>query len=151
MTTDKPTTPRNSLDPLDPRAIDSNPDPITGEPGSHPVGTGLGAGGGAVAEPLLGDGRTYPAAAGAIIGAVAGGLAGKGAAESMNPTAGGVPEQHEVGTGVGASGGALGGAAIGAVGGPVGMAAGAAIGAAAGGMAGKGAGEAVNPTCYGSA
>ena len=40
---------------------DSNPDPITGAPGSHPVGT--------------------------VIGAVAGGLAGKGVAEAVNPTA----------------------------------------------------------------
>ena len=39
---------------------DLNPDPITGEPGSHPVGTG--------------------------VGAVAGGLAGKGVAEKVDPT-----------------------------------------------------------------
>ena len=44
---------------------DSNPDPITGAPGSHPVGTGLGAAAG---------------------GAVVGGLAGKGVAEGLNPT-----------------------------------------------------------------
>ena len=64
-----------------------HPDPITGEPGSHPVGTGVGAAGagaigaviGAVAGPL-------GALAGAAIGSVIGGLAGKGVAEAMDPT-----------------------------------------------------------------
>ncbi len=51
---------------------EANHDPITGEPGSHPVGTGVGAAGGAMI--------------GAAVGGVAGGLAGKGVAESVNPT-----------------------------------------------------------------
>ena len=58
---------------------DSNPDPITGAPGSHPVGTGLGAAAGAVGGPV-------GAVAGAAVGAVVGGLAGKGVAEGLNPT-----------------------------------------------------------------
>ena len=36
------------------RGKDLNEDPITGEPGSHPVGTGLGAAGGAAAGAALG-------------------------------------------------------------------------------------------------
>ena len=47
------------------RNADDNRDPISGERGAHPVGTGLGA------------------AAGAIVG----GLAGKGVAELIDPTA----------------------------------------------------------------
>ena len=68
---------------------DTNPDPITGEPGSHPVGvvvgaaiTGAAAGaaGGAVGGPV-------GAVAGAAIGAVAGGYAGKAVEEQFDPTA----------------------------------------------------------------
>ena len=68
---------------------DANRDPISGAPGAHPVGTGLGAaaGGamaGAVAGTVVGPvGTVIGAAAGAIIG----GLAGKGIAESIDPTA----------------------------------------------------------------
>jgi hypothetical protein len=47
------------------RGADAYRDPITGAPGAHPVGTGLGA------------------AAGAVVG----GLAGKGIAEMIDPTA----------------------------------------------------------------
>jgi uncharacterized protein YcfJ len=74
---------------------DSNPDPITGAPGSHPIGTGVGAAGGGAAGAAvgaaIGAGMTGPAAPigaaiGAVVGAVAGGLAGKGAAEAVNPT-----------------------------------------------------------------
>ena len=67
---------------------DSNPDPITGAPGSHPVGTGLGAAaGGAVAGAAAGAvGGPIGAVAGAAVGAVVGGLAGKGVAEGLNPT-----------------------------------------------------------------
>ena len=44
------------IDPTNPLiAEDTNPDPITGEPGSHPVGTGLGAGGGALAGAAIGS------------------------------------------------------------------------------------------------
>ena len=76
---------------------------------------------------------------------MAGGLAGKGAGEVVNPKRGDDLADHHLATGVGAGSGAVAGAALGAVGGPVGMAAGAAIGAAAGGAAGKGTGEVVNP------
>lgn len=68
---------------------DLNLDPITKEPGAHPVGTGLGAaaGGaaaGAVAGTLVGPAGTV---VGAVVGAVAGALGGKAVAESVNPTA----------------------------------------------------------------
>src|SRR5437016_2816375 len=77
-------------------------DPLSGEPGAHPVGTGVGA---AVGGGVLGTGLGAAGAAaavggtlgsaagpaGAIIGAVAGGiaggLAGKAIAEKFEPTA----------------------------------------------------------------
>lgn len=66
---------------------DANPDPITGEPGAHPVGVAGGASGGALAGAAIGAiGGPIGAAVGGAIGAVAGGLAGKGVAESVNPT-----------------------------------------------------------------
>jgi hypothetical protein len=68
---------------------DANPDPITGEPGAHPVGTGLGAAaaGAAAMGAAVGLGAgPIGAAVGAAVGAVAGGLAGKGIAESIDPT-----------------------------------------------------------------
>ena len=75
---------------------DANPDPITGAPGSHPVGTGVGAAAGGAAAAwagaAIGAAVSGPAAPiggviGAVVGAVAGGLAGKGVAESIDPTA----------------------------------------------------------------
>ena len=36
------------------KELDSNPDPITGAPGSHPVGTGLGAAGAGAAGAAIG-------------------------------------------------------------------------------------------------
>jgi len=66
---------------------DANRDPLTGAPGSHPVGTGLGAAGGAAAgAPIGAAAGPVGAVVGGAIGAVAGGLAGKGAAEAVNPT-----------------------------------------------------------------
>ncbi len=71
---------------------DANLDPITGEPGAHPVGTGVGALGGGTAGAAIGGaiggpiGAPVGAVIGGIIGAVGGGLAGKGVAESINPT-----------------------------------------------------------------
>jgi hypothetical protein len=67
---------------------DANPDPLTGEPGSHPVGTGVGAAGGAATGAAIGGAVGGPAGAliGAAIGGIAGGFAGKGIAESVNPT-----------------------------------------------------------------
>lgn len=72
---------------LDPTP-DSNPDPITGEPGAHPVGVAGGGTGGAVAGAAIGGALGGPvgAAIGGAIGAVAGGYAGKGLAETVNPT-----------------------------------------------------------------
>ena len=65
----------------------ANRDPITGEPGAHPVGVAGGAAGGAAAGAAVGAiGGPVGAVVGGAIGAVAGGLAGKGAAEAVNPT-----------------------------------------------------------------
>lgn len=73
----------------------ANRDPITGAPGSHPVGTGIGAAGGAAAGAaataaagaaagtIVGPAGTI---AGGVIGAVVGGLAGKAIAEHIDPT-----------------------------------------------------------------
>ena len=71
-----------------PRDKDANLDPISGEPGAHPVGTGLGAAAAGAATGALGGavGGPVGAAVGAVVGAVAGGLAGKGVAESVDPT-----------------------------------------------------------------
>ncbi len=68
-------------------ARDMNRDPITGEPGSHPLGTGVGAAGGAMAGAAVGAlGGPIGAAIGGVVGAVAGGLVGKGTGEELNPT-----------------------------------------------------------------
>jgi hypothetical protein len=68
---------------------DTNPDPITGEPGSHPVGTGVGAAVAGAAAGAAGGAIGGPAGAvaGAVIGGVAGGYAGKAVEESFDPTA----------------------------------------------------------------
>jgi uncharacterized protein (TIGR02284 family) len=67
---------------------DMNRDPITDEPGAHPVGTGVGATSGAVAGAAAGAlGGPVGVAIGGVVGAVVGGLAGKAAAEAVNPTA----------------------------------------------------------------
>jgi hypothetical protein len=70
------------------RNADANRDPISGEPGAHPVGTGVGAAAAGAAAGAAGGLIAGPAGAavGAVIGAVAGGLAGKGVAESIDPT-----------------------------------------------------------------
>lgn len=70
------------------RTPDSNPDPITGQPGAHPVGVAGGGVGGAAAGAAIGGavGGPIGAVVGGAIGAVSGGLAGKSAAESVNPT-----------------------------------------------------------------
>lgn len=68
---------------------DTNRDPMTGEPGAHPVGVGTGAAGGGIAGAVIGAavGGPIGAGVGAVVGAVSGGLAGKSAAEAFNPTA----------------------------------------------------------------
>ena len=65
-----------------------NRDPITGAPGAHPVGTGLGAAAGGMAAGAAAGAVAGPvgALAGAAVGAVVGGLAGKGIAERIDPT-----------------------------------------------------------------
>lgn len=83
----------SNLDKLDKQeraaeAQDSNRDPITGAPGSHPVGVGVGgiAGGaaaGALAGTVFGPLGTL---IGAAVGVVAGAAAGKGVAERLDPT-----------------------------------------------------------------
>src|SRR5438874_1434090 len=70
-------------------STDRNPDPLTGEPGSHPVGTGIGAAVGGAAAGAAGGAVAGPvgAVAGAVIGGVTGGLAGKEVEEQFDPTA----------------------------------------------------------------
>lgn len=65
-----------------------NRDPLTDEPGSHPIGTGLGAMAGGVAGGVAAGmvGGPVGMAIGGIAGAIAGGLAGSSAAEMVNPT-----------------------------------------------------------------
>lgn len=67
---------------------DANLDPLSGTPGTHPLGTGVGAAGGGVTGAAIGAvvGGPVGALVGAAVGGVAGGLAGKGAAETVNPT-----------------------------------------------------------------
>ncbi len=67
---------------------DENRDPITKEPGAHPIGVAAGGTGGAITGAAIGGvvGGPIGAAIGGAVGAVAGGLAGKGAAEAVNPT-----------------------------------------------------------------
>ena len=64
-----------------------NADPITGEPGSHPLGTGLGAVGGAAAGAAVGSvGGPLGTLVGGAVGAVVGGLAGSAVGEAIDPT-----------------------------------------------------------------
>jgi uncharacterized protein (TIGR02271 family) len=67
----------------------TNRDPLTGAPGSHPVGTAVGATAGGVAAGAAAGSVAGPVgtAVGAVVGAVAGGAAGKGVAEEVDPTA----------------------------------------------------------------
>ncbi len=70
------------------RDAGANRDPLTGEPGSHPVGTGIGSAGGAAAGAAVGAivGGPVGAVVGGAIGAVAGGEAGHVAGEAVDPT-----------------------------------------------------------------
>ena len=71
----------------DRRTGDVNPDPITGEPGAHPVGTGIGAVSGAATGAAMGlAGGPIGAVIGGVAGAVTGGLIGKGVEEYFDPT-----------------------------------------------------------------
>ncbi len=66
----------------------SNPDAITGAPGSHPVGTGVGAASVGLTGAAVGTLIAGPVGGvvGAVVGAVAGGLGGKAAGEALVPT-----------------------------------------------------------------
>jgi hypothetical protein len=65
-----------------------NRDPITGSPGSHPVGTGVGTAGGMVAGAAVGTVAAGPlgTAVGGLVGALVGAAAGHSAGEAINPT-----------------------------------------------------------------
>jgi hypothetical protein len=67
---------------------DRNEDPITGAPGSHPIGTGVGAAAGGAATGAAVGSVAGPigTAVGIAAGAIIGGLAGKGIAEKIDPT-----------------------------------------------------------------
>ena len=66
---------------------DLNADPITGEPGSHPIGTGIGGVGGAAAGAAIGTmAGPLGTLIGGAIGAIVGGGVGHAAAEAINPT-----------------------------------------------------------------
>jgi hypothetical protein len=67
---------------------DANRDPLTGEPGSHPVATGVGAAGAAAAGAAVGAvvGGPVGAVVGGAVGAMAGGAAGHAAGEAIDPT-----------------------------------------------------------------
>ena len=66
---------------------DLNADIITGEPGSHPVGTAIGGLGGAAAGAAIGTmAGPLGTLIGGAIGAIVGGGAGHAAAEAIDPT-----------------------------------------------------------------
>lgn len=69
------------------RLKSENRDPISGAPGSHPVGVGVGAAAAGATGAALGL-AAGPAGAviGGTVGALAGGLIGKGVAEAVDPT-----------------------------------------------------------------
>ena len=66
------------------KQTDANLDPISGEIGSHPVGTGVGAAGAGTVATVVGGIVGGPV--GAVLGSVVGGLAGKDVAEQVNPS-----------------------------------------------------------------
>lgn len=80
VTTDRQVSPRPPHD-------HDHLDPLSGEPGAHPVGAGVGAVGGGAAGAAIGSiGGPIGAAVGLVAGAIVGGLAGKGVAEAIDPT-----------------------------------------------------------------
>jgi hypothetical protein len=68
--------------------VGANRDPISGAPGAHPLGTGVGAALGGVASGALAGAVAGPPGMllGAAAGAVLGGLAGKAVGEAVDPT-----------------------------------------------------------------
>lgn len=95
MSTPNLTEPEDSTDPVVtetpapvPVPASAHPDPITGEPGAHPVGVGVGALGAGAAGAAIGSiGGPIGMLIGAAIGAVAGGLAGKEVAATSDTPA----------------------------------------------------------------
>ena len=70
-----------------PKQPSANREPITGAPGAHPVGTGMGAAAGGATGAAIGSvAGPVGTLVGAAVGAIAGGLAGKGVAEMVDPT-----------------------------------------------------------------
>jgi hypothetical protein len=69
--------------------MSQNPDPLTGEPGSHPVATGLGAAAAGAAGLAIGTAIAGPlgTVVGGLAGVVAGALGGHAAGEAIDPTA----------------------------------------------------------------
>src|SRR6185436_17780234 len=67
---------------------DANRDPISGEPGSHPVAVGTGAASGGAAGAAIGGALGGPVGAvvGATVGALLGAASGIAAAEALDPT-----------------------------------------------------------------
>jgi hypothetical protein len=67
---------------------DANADPLTGEPGSHPVGVGVGAALGGAGTGALAGAAAGPVGAGvgALVGGIVGAVTGKAVAEDFNPT-----------------------------------------------------------------
>jgi hypothetical protein len=65
-----------------------NADPISDEPGAHPIETGIGAAVAGAASGLVAGAVAGPiaAAVGVAVGAVAGGYAGKAIGEEIDPT-----------------------------------------------------------------
>ena len=81
------TTKKDHLSEKDRQAF-RNEDPITGEVGAHPIGTGVGAAvGGAAIGAVAGSlGGPIGTIAGTIVGGIAGAMTGKAVAEGANPT-----------------------------------------------------------------
>ena len=66
---------------------DRNEDPLTGEPGAHPIGVGVGTTGGALTGATVGAaGGPVGVVVGAVVGGIVGAVAGKSVAEGINPT-----------------------------------------------------------------
>ena len=83
------------------RQAGTNLDPITGAPGAHPVGVGLGAAaGGIAAGAAAGTVAAGPVGTvvGAAVGAIAGGLGGKAVAEHFDPTVQKTAPEHDLRT-----------------------------------------------------
>ncbi|MDQ3684302.1 MAG: hypothetical protein M3430_01695 [Acidobacteriota bacterium] len=73
------------------KVVDDDPaniDPLSGEPGAHPISTAGGTAGGAIAGATIGTivGGPVGTVVGGVIGGVAGALGGHELGEAVNPT-----------------------------------------------------------------